>query len=78
MKMPYSFGVFCLGIFAVIVMLGLSSPADEKSEKRFYAEDIQRGNLIGALGYPMGTVVRITGKSLGEDQSRQKAFECVT
>ncbi len=78
MKMPYSFGVLCLSVFAVLALLGFSSPADEKSEKRFYITDIQRGKLIGDLGYPMGTVVRITGKSLGRDQSRAKGFDDVT
>lgn len=78
MKMPYGIGVLCLSVFAVLALLGFSSPADEKSEKRFYAEDIQRGKLIGVLGYPMGTVVRITGKSLGKDQSGAKSLEGVT
>ncbi|MFO0882636.1 MAG: hypothetical protein U0894_00345 [Pirellulales bacterium] len=78
MKMPYGIGVLCLSVFAALALLGFSSPADEKSEKLFYAKDFGSDNVIGALGYPMGTVVRITGKSLGKDQSRSKALEGVT
>lgn len=76
--MPYSFGVLCLSVFTVLALLGFSSPANDKSAKRFYAEDFGKDNVIGALGYPMGTVVRITGKSLGEDKSHMKAYEGVT
>lgn len=78
MKMRYGIGALCLSVFAVLALLGFSSPADEKSEKLFYAKDFGSDNVIGALGYPMGTVVRITGKSLGEDQSGAKSFEGVT
>lgn len=44
-----------------------SDTVSDGCEEKFYVSKFTNSNVIGLLGHPFGTIVRVTGVSLGED-----------
>jgi len=58
-----TFVVLCVAWSHNVASDTVSDGCDEK----FYVSKFTNSNVIGLLGHPFGTIVRVTGVSLGED-----------
>lgn len=61
-----------LAVFFVVLCVAwshnvASDTVSDGCEEKFYVSKFTNSNVIGLLGHPFGTIVRVTGVSLGED-----------
>ncbi len=68
-------GKISIIMMAMVSMLPCTSFADDNSKQNpIPVKQVAERNVVGYLGYPLGTVVRITGVCLDGKRARRKAY----